>query len=858
VTAAQNQAAAAVTRTAGQYAAAQQHATAATTQGRAAVVRSNASLLQAQTIYGRLTQALQGAGGGLGAFGANNGRAVAGMLRMLGASNSLAMVLGSIPGIVATVLPALVALGALLVGFKVASWGVALAAEAETAQTAFSVFLGSAKKGAELASELRTLAAKTPLTESEVFGATKLLLAFGVAQDEVNDTLRRLGDISSGIGQPLTEIADLYGRMRVQGRLFAVDINQLTNRGIPVIEGLAAKFHVTKEAVRGLVEQGKVSFSDLEIVIRNMTSEGGKFYGMMDALSKTLNGKLSTLYDTFAALGREIGDVFLPAVKYAVDVAISGLTAMTDWLRTAKSGWTENRGAIVAVGEAVVALTALYAGLRLAALAYTQVQIAQLVGTRAMLLGNIALLRSALLTVVGSVVAAAGAAFAALAAAVGPVIAAVAVLVGLGYAAYKAWQWLFGKKIEPITISIQQDGNVDVGQLDALAASDMGEKGMASLRKRFGTTNAGLRQMAVEGKLSGAAVTEALQQGAEVAGDFKVSIDEATKAITLQEGKTVANMGAIAQAGRVAKALEEEKKAMALAEAKRQEEEMARVEKINTLRREGVESANEAIYPSQLEMYGLMRGLDSEQMANLRTVADLKRKNHLTDDDAALSNLRTTLEATRLFTLLMKRREEAVKEFQEAQQKADTVEKEAVEKRKKDAAALVEAHRTSGEKFREGHQRLSDMLRRGDIGIGTYVRAMRQLRKDAEKDIVVEAKLEGMDAFLTNSIKFKDMMYNMRIGRGVKLAGPERPVPGPLAATLEAPAAPIRNGVAAFDALGRLAAGANQPAPPTANGVAAAPGIAGGPLVSLLQQIERNTREPESGARLVSSGEVAP
>jgi hypothetical protein len=38
-------------------------------------------------------------------------------------------------------------------------------------------------------------------------------------------TLRRIGDVSAGVQAPISEIAELYGKARVQGRLFAEDIN---------------------------------------------------------------------------------------------------------------------------------------------------------------------------------------------------------------------------------------------------------------------------------------------------------------------------------------------------------------------------------------------------------------------------------------------------------------------------------------------------------------------------------------------------------------------------------------------------------------------------------------------------------
>ena len=47
----------------------------------------------------------------------------------------------------------------------------------------------------------------------------------------------------------VNQIAELYGKARVQGRLFAEDINQLTGRGIPIIGELAKQFGVSDSQV---------------------------------------------------------------------------------------------------------------------------------------------------------------------------------------------------------------------------------------------------------------------------------------------------------------------------------------------------------------------------------------------------------------------------------------------------------------------------------------------------------------------------------------------------------------------------------------------------------------------------------
>lgn len=179
----------------------------------------------------------------------------------------------------------------------VTTLGLKFNATKEQALVSFGVLLKSGEKAKQLFSELLKFSADTPFEMPEIQTAAKSLLAFGVAQENILPTLTRIGDIASGISEPMTELAEIYGKAKTQGRLFAEDINQLTERGIPIIQELAKQFGVSEDKVKGLVESGKVGFPQLEKAFADMTGEGGRFSGMMQAQSKTFSGLMSTLAD---------------------------------------------------------------------------------------------------------------------------------------------------------------------------------------------------------------------------------------------------------------------------------------------------------------------------------------------------------------------------------------------------------------------------------------------------------------------------------------------------------------------------------------------------------------------------------
>ena len=196
-----------------------------------------------------------------------------------------------------------------------------LAAGLEQTTVAFTTMLGSAEKANTLLGELREFASSTPLSFENISEAARNLAAFGFEAGEITTELKKVGDISSAIGAPIGEIAEIYGKARVQGRLFGEDINQLTGRGIPIIGELAKQFGVAESAVKQLVADGEVNFGHLQQAFTDMTSEGGKFAGMMEAQSKTLSGRWSTLKDNIVAalipIGQAASEVFGPLIEMA-------------------------------------------------------------------------------------------------------------------------------------------------------------------------------------------------------------------------------------------------------------------------------------------------------------------------------------------------------------------------------------------------------------------------------------------------------------------------------------------------------------------------------------------------------------
>ena len=191
--------------------------------------------------------------------------------------------------------------------------GVRLAADYEQATVAFTTMLGSAAAAKQTLADLSNFAATTPFEMPGITEAARKLLAFNTPAAELIPTLRAIGDVSAGIGAPLSDIAEIYGKARVQGRLFGEDINQLLGRGIPIVGELAKQFGVAESEVRKLVENGQVNFGNLQQAFVSLTAEGGRFSGLMAAQSLTVSGLFSTLRDNVNLALRDVSATLIEA-----------------------------------------------------------------------------------------------------------------------------------------------------------------------------------------------------------------------------------------------------------------------------------------------------------------------------------------------------------------------------------------------------------------------------------------------------------------------------------------------------------------------------------------------------------------
>lgn len=207
---------------------------------------------------------------------------------------------------------------------------VKFAADIEAQETAFGVLLGSVEKGTQLFAELKQFSASTPLQLQDITRGAQTLMAFGTEAANVQTELRMLGDAAMGNASKLDSLVRAYGKLQAKGRASLEELNMFTENGVPIMEQLALQTGQTTEEIFRMVSAGQIGFSDVQMALEALTSDGGKFAGMMETVSQTTTGKFSTALDNLKLSAAELGKELLPMANSVLDAVTKVAQKFTD------------------------------------------------------------------------------------------------------------------------------------------------------------------------------------------------------------------------------------------------------------------------------------------------------------------------------------------------------------------------------------------------------------------------------------------------------------------------------------------------------------------------------------------------
>jgi tape measure domain-containing protein len=252
-----------------------------------------------------------------------------------------------------------VALGAVSIGASLLSFGRAAinaAKDYETLSVSFGTLIGNAVLADQKIKELRRFAAETPFTVDDVFQASRTLLGYGVTVGELIPTIKTLGDVAGGVGVPLERIALVFGQVRAAGRLYGQDLLQLVTAGFNPLSEISRTTGESFDSLKEKMRKGLITFEDVQNAFKTATSEGGKFFGLTNALANTTTGQVARLNEEWTELLRQIGEGLLPAFNGLVNFG----RALLEFFRELPKTIKDNATVFTLLATATTALTAAY------------------------------------------------------------------------------------------------------------------------------------------------------------------------------------------------------------------------------------------------------------------------------------------------------------------------------------------------------------------------------------------------------------------------------------------------------------------------------------------------------------------
>jgi tape measure domain-containing protein len=237
----------------------------------------------------------------------------------------------------------------------------------------FEVLLGSAAKGNKMISDLNKMADITPFENGDLIKNSETMLAFGISAKKILPTLDMIGNVSMGNKEKLQGLTLAYSQVSSTGRLMGQDLLQMINQGFNPLLIMSQKTGKSMAQLKDDMEKGKISFAMVENAFKTATAEGGQFHGMMDKMSETGRGKLSTFMGNLKAKLTEVAERLNPLIVKIMNFAIAAVAnfdkigniiwtillpirALFTGLSTIFNFFNKNRGALVAF----VAILAIY------------------------------------------------------------------------------------------------------------------------------------------------------------------------------------------------------------------------------------------------------------------------------------------------------------------------------------------------------------------------------------------------------------------------------------------------------------------------------------------------------------------
>ena len=206
---------------------------------------------------------------------------------------------------------------------------VDIGGELENQKIAMASILQDEGKATTIFNQIKKLAVASPFGVMDLNQYAKQLSAYSIPYNELYDTMKRLADISAGVGVDMGRIILAYGQIKAAKFLKGTELRQLTEANIPMVDKLAERFSklegriVSAGEVLDMISKKKVTFEDVKDVLWELTDDGGMFNNMQEVLSESVKSKWKNLADAIDIMLGDIAESTGSTLKWTAESLIT-------------------------------------------------------------------------------------------------------------------------------------------------------------------------------------------------------------------------------------------------------------------------------------------------------------------------------------------------------------------------------------------------------------------------------------------------------------------------------------------------------------------------------------------------------
>lgn len=202
---------------------------------------------------------------------------------------------------------------------------VDIGGEFENQKIAMASILQDEGKATTIFNQIKKLAVASPFGVMDLNQYAKQLSAYSIPYNELYDTMKRLADISAGVGVDMGRIILAFGQIKAAKFLKGTELRQLTEANVPMVDKLAERFSklegriVSAGEVLDMISKKKVTFEDVKDVLWELTDDGGMFHNMQEVLSESVKSKWKNLADAIDIMLGDIAESMGSTLKWTAE-----------------------------------------------------------------------------------------------------------------------------------------------------------------------------------------------------------------------------------------------------------------------------------------------------------------------------------------------------------------------------------------------------------------------------------------------------------------------------------------------------------------------------------------------------------